>query len=77
VRSAYPPHMTGRAMAIFTMAMFLGVAVMQWFTGAVASAANALGVETYAAVLAAIACSLLSGALAFKVFPAPVRSVSR
>jgi predicted MFS family arabinose efflux permease len=73
VRSAYPPHMTGRAMAVFTMAMFLGVAVMQWFTGAVATAANALGVETYAAVLGAIACSLVAGALAFKMFPAPAR----
>ena len=28
VRSAYPPHMTGRAMAVFTMAMFLGVAAI-------------------------------------------------
>src|SRR5262249_38737642 len=30
VRSAYPARMTGRAMAVFTMAMFLGVAIMQW-----------------------------------------------
>ncbi len=74
VRSAYPPHMTGRAMAIFTMAMFLGVAVMQWFTGAVANAAHAMGVETYAAVLGAIAVSLSLGALAFKVLPAPPRN---
>ncbi|RYZ04308.1 MAG: MFS transporter, partial [Comamonadaceae bacterium] len=27
VRAAYPPQMTGRAMAVFTMAMFLGVAL--------------------------------------------------
>jgi predicted MFS family arabinose efflux permease len=71
VRSAYPPHMTGRAMAVFTMAMFLGVAVMQWFTGAVAGGAAAFGIETYAAVLGAIAASLALGALAFKVLPAP------
>jgi predicted MFS family arabinose efflux permease len=73
VRSAYPPHMTGRAMAVFTMAMFLGVAVMQWVTGGVASAAHALGVETYGAVLGAIAVSLAMGATAFKLLPAPVR----
>ena len=73
VRSSYPPHMTGRAMAVFTMAMFLGVAVMQWFTGAVAGAAAAFGVETYAAVLGAIALSLALGTLAFKVLPAPER----
>jgi predicted MFS family arabinose efflux permease len=74
VRSAYPPHMTGRAMAVFTMAMFLGVAVMQWVTGGVASAAHALGVETYGAVLGAIAVSLAMGAAAFKLLPAPTRS---
>jgi predicted MFS family arabinose efflux permease len=73
VRSSYPPHMTGRAMAVFTMAMFLGVAVMQWFTGAVAGGATALGVETYGAVLGAIALSLSLGTLAFRVLPAPAR----
>jgi predicted MFS family arabinose efflux permease len=76
VRSSYPPHMTGRAMAVFTMAMFLGVAVMQWFTGGVASGAKALGIETYAAVLGAIGASLVLGTLAFKVLPAPERRVS-
>jgi hypothetical protein len=71
VRAAYPPHMTGRAMAVFTMAMFLGVAVMQWFTGGVASVARAAGLETYAAVMGAIALSLVAGTLAFKVLPGP------
>ena len=73
VRASYPPHMTGRAMAVFTMAMFLGVAVMQWFTGGVATAVQALGVETYAAVLGAIAASLVAGTVAFKLLPAPNR----
>ena len=71
VRSAYPARMTGRAMAVFTMAMFLGVALMQWLTGLAASAAVALHVETYAAVLGAIAGFLLLGVLAFKLLPAP------
>ena len=74
VRSSYPPHMTGRAMAVFTMAMFLGVAVMQWLTGGVASAASAFGVERYAAVLGAIAVSLVLGTLAFKLLPAPAHA---
>lgn len=73
VRSAYPPHMTGRAMAVFTMAMFLGVALMQWFTGAVASLAGAAHVEPYAAVLGAIAAALCLGCIAFRVLPAPAR----
>jgi predicted MFS family arabinose efflux permease len=73
VRSAYPPHMTGRAMAVFTMALFLGVALMQWFTGGVASAAGALHVEPYAAVFGAIALSLALGCAAFRLLPAPPR----
>lgn len=76
VRTSYPPHMTGRAMAVFTMAMFLGVAVMQWFTGAVAGGAAALGLETYAAVLGAIAVSLTLGTLAFKLLPQPAKHPS-
>jgi hypothetical protein len=73
VRSAYPPEMTGRAMAVFTMAMFLGVGVMQWFTGGVATVAAAMHVETYAAVLGAIAVSLCIGCAAFTALPAPPR----
>jgi predicted MFS family arabinose efflux permease len=74
VRAAYPARMTGRAMAVFTMALFLGVAILQWLTGVVASAALALGVERYAAVLAAIAFFLGLGALAFRLLPAPPRA---
>jgi predicted MFS family arabinose efflux permease len=71
VRQAYPAAMTGRAMAVFTMAMFLGVAVMQWFTGLVASAAPAVGVDPYVAVLVAIALALALGAAAFRLLPGP------
>lgn len=71
VRTSYPPHMTGRAMAVFTMAMFLGVAIMQWLTGGVASLAKAAGVEPYGAVMGAVAALLGLGALAFRVLPQP------
>ena len=71
VRSAYPARMTGRAMAVFTMAMFLGVALLQWLTGAVASAAEVLQVERYAAVMTAIGVLLALGALAFWKLPKP------
>ena len=76
VRSAYPAHMTGRAMAVFTMAMFLGVALMQWFTGGVASAVVPFHVEPYAAVLGAIAVSLCLGCVAFVSLPAPARKAA-
>lgn len=71
VRAAYPAAMTGRALAVFTMAMFLGVAAMQWFTGIVASVAQAQGVEPFTAVLASIAALLVAGTLAFTVLPGP------
>jgi len=74
VRSAYPARMTGRAMAVFTMAMFLGVALMQWFTGGIASAAQQLQVERYAAVLVAIGLGLGLGSLLFRLLPAPGRA---
>jgi hypothetical protein len=66
--------MTGRAMALFTMAMFLGVALMQWLTGLAATAAAALRVETYAAVFGAIAFFLLLGTLLFRFLPGPPRA---
>jgi predicted MFS family arabinose efflux permease len=71
VRAAYPEALTGRAMAVFTMAMFLGVALMQWVTGVVASIAHARQADTFAAVLLAIAGLLAAGALAFALLPAP------
>ncbi|OOG37235.1 MFS transporter [Polaromonas sp. A23] len=71
VRAAYPAAMTGRALSVFTMAIFLGVATMQWFTGIVASMATARGVEPFTAVLASIAALLALGALAFVALPGP------
>ncbi len=71
VRSAYPAALTGRAMAVFTMAMFLGVAGMQWFTGVIASSAAAWGVDPFTAVFASMAALLTAGALAFLRLPGP------
>jgi predicted MFS family arabinose efflux permease len=71
VRRAYPEALTGRAMAVFTMAMFLGVALMQWFTGVVASIAHARQADPFTAVLLAIAALVAAGALAFALLPAP------
>lgn len=75
VRSAYPAAMTGRAMALFTMAMFLGVALMQWTTGLVATWATAQGMEPFRAVMLAIAAMLTLGALGFRLLPAPPATV--
>ena len=48
---------------LFTMSMFLGVAVMQWFTGLIASIAQAQGMEIFAPVLLTIAALLTMGTL--------------
>lgn len=71
VRVAYPAAITGRAMAVFTMAMFLGVALMQWITGIAASVASVHGVEPYSAVLGTIAVLLVVATIAFARLPAP------
>jgi hypothetical protein len=74
VRAAYPAQMVGRALALFTMSMFMGVAVMQWFTGLVASAVKPTGGDIYMTVLLTIAAMLLIGALAFAWLPKAPRA---
>lgn len=73
VRDSYPASMTGRALSLFTMALFLGVALMQWLTGAAASAAVAAGLPPFAAAFATIAAMLAIGALLFARLPQPPR----
>ena len=75
VRSSYPAAMTGRDMSDFTMALFLGVALMQWITGVAASTAKAQGAEPYAVVMFTIAGMLALGAAAFRWLPAPRQQV--
>ena len=75
VRVAYPAPIVGRALALFTMSMFLGVAVMQSFTGWVATVAHARGADIYTAVLLAIAGLLVVGAIAFAWLPGAPRAV--
>ncbi|MEY2683780.1 MAG: hypothetical protein RJA09_924 [Pseudomonadota bacterium] len=70
VRASYPDHLTGRAMAVFTMAMFLGIAVVQGLTGWVAQWATHQGHDPYTAVSLTIAGLLLLGAALFAGLPA-------
>jgi predicted MFS family arabinose efflux permease len=69
VRSSYPPDLTGRALSVFTMAMFLGVGLVQWLTGRVADWAQAQGIEPYRAVMITIAILLALGSTAFRWLP--------
>ncbi|WP_416926211.1 MFS transporter [Ottowia sp.] len=69
VRDAYPPAMRGRALSLFTMAMFLGISLMQWASGLAASLGPSMGVEPFTAALLTMAAMLLAGAVAFWKLP--------
>lgn len=69
VRSSYKPELIGRALSLYTMAMFLGVSLMQWLTGHVASWAEQHSLEPYRAVLLTIAVWLALAGLAFRLLP--------
>lgn len=70
VRSSYAPALTGRALSLYTMAMFLGVSFMQSMTGAVAAWAEGHGHEPYRMVMLTIAAWLLCASTAFRLLPA-------
>ncbi len=76
VRASYPSRLVGRALGLFTMSMFMGVALMQWFTGFVASMAKAQGADIYGAVLLTIAALLTVGALGFAWLPKAPRQAA-
>ncbi len=61
----------GRALAVFTMAMFLGVAAMQWLSGLAASVAAAHGVDPLWAAFATVATLLTAGAAGYWLLPWP------
>jgi hypothetical protein len=69
VRASYRTEMSGRAMSVFTMAMFLGVAIVQSLSGLAASWSLSLGHDSYAGVLVCVASLLAAGALAFHLLP--------
>jgi len=69
VRDAYPEAVRGRALSLFTMAMFLGISLMQWASGLAASLAPLVGVEPFSAALLTMSAMLLTGALAFWKLP--------
>lgn len=71
VRAAYPAVWLGRAIGLFTMSMFMGVAIMQALTGWVAEWALAAGYDPFAAVFLAIAALLTLGAVGFMCLPQP------
>lgn len=72
VKSIYPTALIGRALATFNMSVFLGIAVVQATSGAVAAWAVLSGREQFSSVLWFIATSMAAGLLLFSVLPRPV-----
>ncbi len=71
LRAAYPPEQIGRALSMYTMAMFAGVAAMQWLTSVAASWGASNAIEPVAAAMITVAGLLVAGAIAFRVLPWP------
>jgi MFS family permease len=69
VRASYPPEVAGRALAIFTMSMFLGVALVQWLTGMVAGFVIERGHEPLFAVHVTLGLLLVAASAAFVALP--------
>jgi nitrate/nitrite transporter NarK len=71
VRTAYSQDVAGRAFAVFNTAVFLGVALMQWFTGLAASIAADHGADPFVTAFATIAALLVAATIAFAALPWP------
>jgi predicted MFS family arabinose efflux permease len=65
VRSSYPAALAGRALSALNLAVFLGVSLVQFGTGALAEVALAYDLDAQVAVLASLAALLAAGAGAF------------
>ena len=74
VRDAYEANVRGRALSLFTMAMFLGISLMQWVTGVAASVAQAFGFEPFRVVLLTMSAMLLAGTVAFWKMPRVIKT---
>lgn len=72
-RDAYPPEEQGRALSALTMAMFLGVAIVQWLSAVVAGWAALAGVDSLSAAYVFLAVLCVTGVIAFTVLPQPPR----
>jgi predicted MFS family arabinose efflux permease len=70
-RSAFPPEQTGRALSLFTMSMFLGIALMQYISGFGATLAPGLGLAPLDGALIAICALLALGLAGFILLPWP------
>ena len=71
VRSSHPVEMTGRALSVFTMAMFGGVAAMQGLSGVAGTLASDLGIEPSRAALLLVSAIIALATFAFWRLPQP------
>lgn len=76
LRSAYPAEQIGRALSVFTMAMFVGVAAVQWLSGTAASIADAHGRDPLHVALLTVSLLLGAGTVGFWLLPWPSSAVT-
>lgn len=77
VRNAYEVEVQGRALAVFNMSVFLGVALMQWLTGVAASAALVRQLDPMMAAMATTATLVVASVVAYVLLPWPTWTASR
>ena len=71
LRSSYPAAVVGRAIALLNMAMFFGVALVQWIAGFVASIAVAHGVSPIGPIFFTLAAMLAIATTGYWLLPWP------
>lgn len=72
-RDSYAPEEQGRALSALTMAMFLGVAIVQWLSAIVSGWAALAGFDPLAAAYVFLAVLCVIGVAAFTLLPQPER----
>lgn len=77
VRSAYEPHVIGRAMSLLNLALFMGAAIGQVVASVIADAAISAGANPFTWVFLSLGLFALLGAIAYCLLPTPPKLIER
>jgi len=69
IRRAVPAELTGRALALLNMVMFVGVALLQWLSGSLAGIASDAGGDPFRPAVGVLALAVVLGLAAFVALP--------
>lgn len=71
VRSAYEPHVIGRAMSLLNLALFMGAAISQVVAAVIADTAISAGANPFEWVFSSLSLFALLGAISYCILPTP------